>query len=205
VTPVISDIVAAGAGARRQLADLAVRASRTAPGPALVRLIATVATVVAFGTALPADVLHAGRAGVIVRLLVVIVPVAVGVGLFPRTRWVGFVSLGTVLLWLLATIGFDDPVDPLRVGLLAASLYLLHSAAAMAAVLPYDCVVAPRILLRWAGRVLTVLAVALPLGIGGTAAFALLPSEGSVVGPIVGSVVAAGLAGLLAWLLRRRW
>jgi hypothetical protein len=48
------------------------------------------------------------------------------------------------------------------------------------------------------------LGVGLVLGLGGMAAADALPDARSLVGPIAGSLVAVGLAGLLAWHLRRR-
>jgi hypothetical protein len=48
-----------------------------------------------------------------------------------------------------------------------------------------------------------VLGVGLVLGVGGMAIVSQLSPVQSLVGPIVGSLVAAGLTGLLAWHLRR--
>jgi hypothetical protein len=175
-------------------------AGRASAGPVLVRLIAVVAAVGAamlaappalLGAQLPSFVIVAGTAAVLV-------------GLFPRTRWVGTFLLGVVGLWLVATIGYGVGTDLARVGGLAACLYLTHSAASIAAVLPYDAVVPGRVLRRWAGRVATVLVAGLGVGVGGMALVGLLTQIPSAVGPIVGSVVAAMLVGVTAWQLRRR-
>ena len=72
---------------------------------------------------------------------------------------------------------------------------------ALAAVLPYDAVLAAGRHRRWAARTAGVTAVALAFGLGGLALAQGLPATRSSVGPIVGSVIAVGLAGLLAWLL----
>jgi hypothetical protein len=49
-----------------------------------------------------------------------------------------------------------------------------------------------------------VLAASLAVAMGGLAIADQLPGTRTAIGPIVGSLVAAGLAGLLAWHLRRR-
>ena len=89
-------------------------------------------------------------------------------------------------------------------GLLAAALYVMHSAAALAAVLPYDAAVARDVLLRWAARVSGVAAVGVGIGLAGMAVLGQLPSDRSAVGPMVGAVLAAMLVGVLALQLRRR-
>jgi hypothetical protein len=49
-----------------------------------------------------------------------------------------------------------------------------------------------------------VLGASLVVGLGGYGAAAVIPGARSTVGPIVGSAVAAALAFLLVWYLRRR-
>jgi hypothetical protein len=185
------------AGIRSRVVHVIGQAGRISAGPAVVRLIAAVAALVALMLSVPTEY------GLAARLSLLAVPVAAGVGLFPRTRWVTVVAVVAVLAWLTSTIGFDDAVALWRVALLAAALYLMHAAAAMAAVLPHDSIVPGRILVRWAGRVGAVLGVGLVLGVGGMAIVSQLSPVQSLVGPIVGSLVAAGLTGLLAWHLRR--
>jgi hypothetical protein len=182
-----------------------IRAQRTSAGPALVRLVAAVSALGAILLALPLGAeLSAVPPSVLLRVGVTAVGVSVGVGLFPRSRWVSLVAVAVIGLWLFSTIGLGEAVAIARVGLLAAALYLMHAAAALAAVLPYDCVVAPGVLLRWLRRISAVLGLSLLVGLGGMVITGALPAVRSVVGPIVGSVVAAGLTGLLAWHLRRR-
>jgi hypothetical protein len=175
---------------------LIAKARRTTAGPALVRLTVAIAAVVALALAVPlADL------GAWVGLLI---PIGLGVALFPRTRWVSLVALLVVLGWLVTTVAFGEPVTPWRLGGLAIALYVMHSAATLAAVLPLDTVVAPGALLRWLGRTAAVLGASLVIGLGGYAVAAILPGARSSVGPIVGSAVAAALAFLLVWYLRRR-
>jgi hypothetical protein len=181
------------------------RIRRVSAGPALLRLTATLAALVALTLAVPQDVLFDRESpAVIARLGSFLLIAGIGVGLFPRTRWVSLMAIAAVLGWLVSTLGFGDPVDLVRVGLLTAALYLMHAASAMAAVVPYDCVVAPVVLVRWATRTAALLAVGLVVGLGGAAIVSLVPSTQTVVGAILGAVVGAILVGVLAWQLRRR-
>jgi hypothetical protein len=200
-----SRLLNAGVSAREVATEGRNRARRLSAGPALVRLVAAVAALGALTLALPLEAaLSSAVPSALIRIGVTLVAVSVGVGLFPRTRWVSLVAVAVIGLWLISTIGLGEAVTLPRVGLLAAALYLMHAAAALAAVLPYDCWVAPAMLLRWLGRVGRVLGLSLLVGLGGMAVTGQLPAVRSVVGPIVGSAVAASLAGLLAWHLRRR-
>jgi len=195
------DLRTALGGIRSWVLYLVSRARRTTPGPALVRLVAAAAALGALALAVPADVLSSSE---LPRTAVILLPAALAVGLFPRTRWVSLVAVCAIGGWLVSTIGFGDPVHVGRVGLLASALYVMHAAAALAAVLPYDCLLASGVLFRLAVRVCGVLGVSLVVGLGGMSFAGQLPQARSVVGPIVGSIVAASLAGLLAWHLRRR-
>jgi hypothetical protein len=173
------------------------RIRRTQPGPALLRTVAALAAAVALAAAAPSSVLHSSQIGLFM-------PFAIGVGLYPRTRFVTVTAMITLLLWLLNT--FTENTDPSlgQVGILAAALYLMHSAAALAAVLPYDAGVSRDVLLRWAARVSGVTAAGVGVGLAGMAVLGRLPSDRSAVGPMVGAVVAALLVGVLTLQLRRR-
>jgi hypothetical protein len=192
------------ANTRDQVAATVARVRRLSAGPALVRLIAFVAAVVALVTALPLELVLAAPLSVAVRLGAAVVVVSLGVGLAPRSRFVSLIALATIVTWLASTIAFAEPITLPRVGLLTAALYVMHAAAAFAAVLPYDCVLGAGVLGPWLARVGSVLGVSLLVGLLGMAVAGQLPAVNSVVGPIVGSAVAAGLVGLLAWHLRGR-
>jgi hypothetical protein len=172
------------------------QARRTTAGPALVRLTLTVSTLAALALAVPL-----GDLGAWVGLLL---PIGLGVAVFPRTRWVSIVALLVILGWLVTTVVFGEEITAWRLGGLVVALYGMHSAAALAAVLPLDAVIAPGALLRWLGRTGAVLGASLVIGLGGYGAAAVIPGARSSVGPIVGSGVAAALAFLLVWYLRRR-
>jgi hypothetical protein len=193
-----SELRSVGLGLHSRLDAWVRRARRTMPGPALVRLVAGMAAlaglVVAVPTALSFSSLFAAG-----------LPMAAGVSLFPRTRWVSVVALVTVGAWLVNTIAFEaDPIQPGRIAALAGALYVTHSASALAAVLPYDSVVSAGLMTRWAVRTGLALAAGVGLGLAGMVVLGQFRSVRSIVGPIAGSLVVAGLVGLLAWHLRRR-
>ncbi len=195
------DLRAVAEGIRSRISYYAAQSRRTTPGPVLVRSVAAVSALGALALAIPSSVLSSSDLS---RTTVVLLPAALGVGLFPRTRWVTLLALFAAGCWLVSTIGFGDPVEVERVGLLTIALYVMHSASALAAVLPYDGVMETGVLLRWARRLVGVLAASVAVGLGGMVLAGQLPQARSVAAAIVGSVVAAGLTGLLAWHLRRR-
>jgi hypothetical protein len=182
-------------GLRLRLVEWAQMARRATAGPMLVRLTGALAAAAAIAEAAPAGTLGSSQA-------VALVPVAFGVGLFPRTRVVSIVALGCVFSWLIATVGLEEDVTPARLGTLAAALYVMHSAAALAAVLPYDTIVAPAVLLRWGLRTLLVLAASFVFDLAWLIALSGLNQIPTLLAPIMGSLVAAALAGMLAWQLR---
>jgi hypothetical protein len=191
-----ADLRAAGAGLRSRVRYWLSMVRRTTPGPVLVRLVAGSAALGSLLVAAPASVLSSAK-------VVLFLPVALGVGLFPRTRWVSVAALITIVEWLVATIGLGTSVELARLAALMVGLYLMHSAAALAAVLPYDCVVTPGMVARWARRVVVVLGASLVVGLGGMAVADQLVATPTLLGPVAGALVAAALAGLLAWQLRR--
>jgi hypothetical protein len=165
---------------------------RTQPGPILLRSIAGLAALGAFFAVVTNGLQPFAFA-----------PVALVVALFPRTRAVTVVAVVAVLLWLIDTIGLT-PVPVGRLAALAVSLYLMHSAAAIAAVLPYDAAVAGAVLVRWGRRAAAATAVGVGAGLAGMAVIGQMPTQRSIIGPTVGAVMAAALVGLLSLQYRRR-
>lgn len=195
MSTLLRDLRLFGDGLRLRLIEWGQMARRATAGPLLVRLTGTLAAGVAIAEAAPSGTLGSSQAAALV-------PAAFGVGLFPRTRWVSLVALGCVFSWLIATVGLDEDVTAARLGTLAAALYLMHSAAALAAVLPYDTIVAPAVLLRWGLRTLLVLVGSIAFDLAGLIALSGLDEIPTLLAPIAGSLVAAALAGVLAWQLR---
>nr|WP_230416975.1 hypothetical protein [Micromonospora tarapacensis] len=166
--------------------------------PVLVRVGVFLSALAGLLLAYPAEV-AAGRA------LGPLVAVAVLPALAPRRLWPTFAALVTVGGWLLATDGYDRPIALWRLMAVAVALYLTHTLCALIAVLPYDAVVDPDVIVRWLTRAGAVVLATSVLGV--------LLLELDRVGPdgsgwqavtIAGLLVAVGSTALLAWLLRRR-
>ncbi|WP_405094397.1 hypothetical protein [Micromonospora sp. NBC_01412] len=157
-----------------------------------------------FGTVLaglllayPVQVL-AGRP--LAALAVVALLPAVG----PRRVWSTFAALVTVGGWLLATEGYDRPIALWRLLAVAVALYLAHSLCALAALLPYDAVVDPELIVRWLTRAGGVLLASAVLGVLLVEVSGVGGDRGSLGATVVGLLVAVVLSALLGWLLRRR-
>lgn len=160
------------------------------PGPLLAR-----AAVLLTGAAAVTAALPDGTAG----------PIAWGVAALlaspsavrPGSWWAAGLELTAVLVWILRTTAFGEPVTTLPLCLLAAALYLHHVACALTAAIPFDAAVTPRVwlgpLLR-AGVVLA-LTAAVAAGVLGVAD-RIGPVEG-VVAPVLGVAAAVALTAFL--------
>jgi hypothetical protein len=184
-------------GASSWLDDAATFVRRAAPGPMLVRAGV-------FGAGLLAQAVAWPNAVLLGRALLVVIVIAMLPVLAPRSRLVTAAILVAVAGWLTATTAYGEPLAYWRLILLAGLLYLLHTLAALAAVLPFDAVVSPGVLSRWLLRagvvVLLTVAVAMftlliPFYLGG---------QRYLAASLVGLAVMVGLAGYLALLVRRR-
>jgi hypothetical protein len=90
----------------------------------------------------------------------------------------------------------DDHQHLLRLGALALAVTLVHSSAALAAVVPTRAGVPARVALRWGGWS----AAATAVGCSAVAGAALLPSGGAAILLTATAVVAAAAAaGVLVW------
>ncbi|MEV6924685.1 hypothetical protein AB0M46_09265 [Dactylosporangium sp. NPDC051485] len=172
--------------------DLVERASA---GPLLVRAGVAVFAALSMVLAFPSEVLRSvaaiGIAGVVALL-----PAA-----FPRTRMVGLAVFACVFGWLAGTLVYGEPVDDVvRLVTLSTTLYLMHSLAALAAVLPYDAVLSPGVLVGWLLRAGGIVAASAIVSV------ALLLVVKLTVGPVflVASLVGVVAAGALAYLIARR-
>ena len=185
------------AGARAGFEGWVARVRRTTPGPLLVRVALFVLAQLGLLLAWPIE-LWTGSG----------FPAFVGVAalpaLFPRGPMTTMYLIGAVTGWLISTTVLAVPPEFLGLLLLACALYLVHTLAALAAVLPYDAVVAPTVLLRWVGRagwvllvtgVLAVFVVVVPTYLGG---------RSYLVASLFGLALMALTVAYLARLVRRR-
>ncbi|MGS2614310.1 hypothetical protein ACVCAH_07225 [Micromonospora sp. LZ34] len=178
-----------------------VRAVRRAAGrvsltPLLVRAGIFLTVLVGFVLAYPAEVLLGRPLGALV--VVALLPAVA-----PRRVWPTFAALVTVGGWLLATDGYGRPIALWRLFAVAAMLYLTHTLCALAAVLPYDAVVDPDVIVRWLLRAGAVVLAAAALGVLLVEVAGAGGDRGFQAVTVAGLLVAAAVAGLLGWLLRR--
>jgi hypothetical protein len=137
----------------RQRRDHAVYTlSRLSPGPVLVRLVVFASA--AGALALVYGPLSRGAVGTLLVAAVGLLP-----ALLPRTGLTTLVVLACALGWMVTATTDGSPRDLVRLVVLAGLLYLAHTSAALAAVLPYDTVVSPGALGRWGLRAAVVLAM----------------------------------------------
>ena len=112
-------------------------------------------------------------------------------------------STGPALLITVAVLAWpstpDGPGRTVRLAVLALAIALVHSSAALAAVVPLRAPVPVALLLRWAGWT----AAATVVGAGAVAAASLLPATAPPVPATVVAVLAVAVAGAVAgWLVR---
>jgi hypothetical protein len=185
---------------RRSFRDRIDRAkrifARATAWPLAVRLTVFGAAMFAQGFAYPSSALFGTP--VVAMLLLAVLPAA-----WPRTAAVTVFWLLTATGWILSTTLYGTTATMARLVGLALALYVVHSGAAFAAVLPYDAVVESVVVARWVLRSGTVAA----LGVGGAVAamyaVADLSTRTFLAATLVGLVPVAGLVWLLAIQYRR--
>ena len=174
-----------------------VAVSRITLMPLLVRFGAFLTALGALLVAYPAQLLTG-------RVLPALVVVALLPALFPRRAGATIAVLVAVAGWVLSTSGYGELVVLWRLLALAALLYLTHSLAALAALLPRDAIVAAAVPVRWVVRAL---GVVLATGVLAVLLTTLTERTGGgnfLAVALAGLAIAVGVAALLAWLLRRR-
>jgi hypothetical protein len=171
--------------------------SRLSLTPVLLRLAVFGATLAGLALAFPTEVL-------LDRPLGALVIVAALPAFGPRRVWPTFAALVTVGGWLLATAGYGRPIALWRLLAVAALLYLVHTLCALVALLPYDAVVDPDLVLRWLGRAGGVVLAAAVLGVLLLEVAGAGDDRGFLAATVVGLAVAVAVSVLLGWLLRRR-
>ncbi len=163
----------------------------------LVRAGVGVAGLIALLVAVPAPALTTAYG------LLGVVALAAGPALAPDGHWPSALVLVTAGGWLVATTLWPEPVTVWRVLALSASLYLVHTLAALAAALPSDAMVAPDVVVGWLARAVAVAVVASLLSAAVLAGAARVSTGGYQVATVLGLAVAAGLAATLSLAARR--
>jgi hypothetical protein len=121
----------------------------------------------------------------------------------PRGRGVTAVVLIVVGGWILDTTYYDARVALWRVLAIATLLYLGHTLAALAAVLPYDSIVNVDVVGGWLGRALLVVLISAVLTVITLGLTAELAGGAFLLATLAGLTAAVGVTLLLGRLLRR--
>jgi hypothetical protein len=121
----------------------------------------------------------------------------------PRGRGPTIAVLVVVGGWLAGTSWYDGQVEAWRVIVIGTFLYLGHTLAALAAVLPFDGVVNLDVLIRWLIRAAGVVLVSAVLTVIALGLSDVLAGSPFVLATVVGLAAATAAALLLARLLRR--
>lgn len=164
--------------------------------PLLVRGGVFLSALAALAVAYPATVI-ASRA-LFGLLLVALLP-----ALAPRRFGATVAALVAVGGWLISTSGYGEPIELWRLLVLAGALYLTHSLSALAALLPYDIVVAPDTVARWVLRALVVVLASAVLAVPLLSLAGRFGDRTLLVAALGGLAVAVAATALLGWLLRR--
>lgn len=188
------DLREIGGGLASRVRRARSMAARATAVPLLVRLCAWLAAAVAIWLAWPIGTPF----GALVLLGVAALPAVA-----PRTGAVDTVAAVSVGSWLVSTTAYPERLSLWRLVALAAALYLLHSAVALAAQLPYDAIVSPGLLPRWAARAGLVVAATAVVAVYAFVLVDLLAGRAFVAATLGGLVAAVGLAAVLARLVRR--
>ena len=122
--------------------------------------------------------------------------------LLPRGAGTTAVLVLAVLGWL-ASSAYGVPVTLLRLVAQAGLLYLLHTSAALAAVVPYDALLAPGILLRWLARAVGVVALTGLFAVAAAVAAQYATGQTDLLVPLAGLAAVAALAAVLGHAWRR--
>lgn len=161
---------------------------RIAVGPLLVRAVAFGAGFAALVWTVPGWLLNP-------RLVAAMAVFALVTAVLPGTGWVSALEYLAVVGWLVTTTVFGDHITAAQILGLAAAIYLHHSACTLAAMMPVDGVVAPRVLLGWVLRTGTVVVGSMLAGLLVLRLPDLLGRSSAVLVPLVGlaALVIAGL------------
>jgi hypothetical protein len=164
--------------------------------PFLIRCGISVAFLLALAVAWPVEVL-AGR------FLPALLIAAAWPAVAPRGRAATVVVLLVVAGWIFDTTWNDARIALWRVLAMATLLYLGHTLAALAAVLPYDALVNADVVVGWLGRALIVVLISAVLTVIALGLSTALAGEAFLVATLVGLAAAVGATLLLVRLIKR--
>ncbi len=169
---------------------------QAAAGPTLVRVTIVLAALGGFAVTWPARDLVTAMA-----LLPLVL--ALLAGAFPRT---GLPTVGIVVMiaGYLYNIGTGEPITTWRVIAAAALIYVVHTGAAFAAVLPFNAVATPGLFLPFVLRTVLVIGITAVIAFGVLAVPGVVGDHRLVSAAVAGMVAMVGVAGYVAYLGWRR-
>ncbi|WP_157545358.1 hypothetical protein [Hamadaea tsunoensis] len=172
--------------------------SRITPATVLVRGLVFVFTFIALVLAIPSFMFG-------VTPLSVAALAALVTALAPGTRMVTIVLAAGLFGWVAGWLGRLGELSAVQLVLFGSVLFLAHSSASLAALIPFDAVVSPEVLLRWYLRAFAIAGgsalVGLVLIVGASLTSGI---NGTALASLAGLAAAAGLIAVLVRLLRRR-
>jgi len=164
--------------------------------PGLVRVGIGLAFLLAMSVAWPASIAAS-------RYMLLLFVVASYPAVAPRGRGTTIAVLVVVAGWLIDTTWYDERVALWRVLALATLLYIGHTLAALAAVLPYDALVNLDVVTSWLGRALAAVLISAVLTVVALGLTSALAGGAFLIATLVGLAGAVGATMLLSRLLRR--
>jgi hypothetical protein len=170
--------------------------SRATTLPFLVRVGIALSFILAMLVAWPADVAYAQVGGLL--FLLCCYP-----AFAPRGRGTTFVILVVVAGWIVDTTWYGERVALWRVLAIATLIYLGHTLAALAAVLPYDSVVTANVLINWLTRASVVVLISAVLTVVALGLANALAGSAFLIATLIGLAAAVTATLLLTRLLRR--
>jgi hypothetical protein len=183
---------------RTRIDQFVAMTRRATLGPSLVRATVAVAAFASFVVAYPLGILGA-------RALLAFAAIAFLPALWPRGPMPTMAMLVAAAGWLINGAGFDVRTSTfMRMCAMALLLYLIHTGSALAAVLPYDAIIARGVFAPWLLRGMITLLLT-----GVFAVFAVgLPGfahgQREVIASIGGLLVTLAITGYLSLLGRPR-
>jgi len=193
MNPVV-DAFRAGIGVRVDRANAVVH--QATPGPVLVRAAAIAAGLAGFAVTWPLRDL--GTNAVIIPILF-----SIGVGLAPRS----FMPTATIVAMIsgyLYNISTGAPLTAWRAIIAAGLIYVVHTCAAFAAVLPFNAVATRGLFGPFVLRIAVAIGITAVLGLGILAVPNAIGTHRLVSAAVGGMVAMVGVAAYVAYVGSRR-
>jgi hypothetical protein len=165
-------------------------------GPVALRVSIVAAALAGFAVCWPLHPLFTA-------LVIVPVGLALCAGLFPRTG-LPTVAIVAIVGGYLGNIATGGSLTTWRTIVAAGLIYIVHTGAAFAAVLPFNAVVTAGLFRPYVLRIATVIVITAVLALGVLAAPDVIGDHRLVIAAVAGMAAMVGVAGYVAYLGQRR-